>query len=125
MYSQDTGIPSLVGKKYSNGMRVSNEMAETILKVEAPEKDTSYISHYTIDTVHGKTQLIAMLRDGTVEFVIPMREELSTAVALDNVDDYMELTKDTSIEYKHIRNQSMLFLGIMVVLALGLLFYLK
>ena len=114
------GLHSPIGKKFNNGFTIDKSMAIALIKTYAPEKVETHADEYTIDTIRGESQLIAMLKDGTVMFTVPL--EKSTFEEQTISMDYsktLEAMKETTAQYKRIRYLGYLGLGIFCLIAIG------
>ena len=113
----------LVGKPYMYDYLIDKQMAEKIIRVDAPAKLKSYDLNYTLAEVGYDMYVVAMLpKTNIVDFVVKLEKSSSEAPAVPmNLEASLELMKDTTAEYKQIRKKVFFGLAFLIGAAVALL----
>lgn len=101
----------LIGKKFEYEYLIDKKFAETIIKADCPDKLKSYELKYTLSNIGDDMYLVAMYPDDTVDFTVKLvKSNRELPVIPMDLQSSIDLTRDTTKEYKRISTEVYLWL---------------
>lgn len=114
MNGDEKRLKSLIVETFSNGFEISDEIAEGILRVFAPDKLEVEVSAYTIEMIGETSALVALDKDSKVVFTVKLPVETRGVIYTEplNFEEHLTELKNEQQIYKKVR---WFFYGVMVL----------